>query len=224
MGPPAAGAQPCASCALDLTKTQVVEGTITSVDIGYGVQYPSIVIGKTVIRLAPVWYLLENDFEIAPGDAVRVTAAPSTGAAGEFLHALEIVKTASGAKIVLRDSSGLPLWLGAARRGGNPQAPRSGGGCVDPSSARTAQGTVEEVTLGVGIQHPRLLFRTAERLLVIQLGPARLLLDSGFEIRAGMTLTVQYAASACNEEYVALKLTNAAGQTVVLRNANGFPA
>jgi len=209
---------------IDMAKLQTVEGSITAVQVAYGAQYPSIVVNQKQIKLAPVWYLLENDFELAAGESVRVTAAPSTTAGDPYLYAVDITKTASGAKITLRSELGVPLWMGAARRGGNRQAPRTGSGCVDPAGIQTATGTVDRVTLGAGIQHPGLVLKTGGTLITIELGPERMLLDSDLELNPGSTVTVSYAVASCSGENVALTISDSAGHTVVLRHDDGTPA
>jgi len=221
-GGPAGG--PRTNPGLSIAQQQIVEGTISSVQIADGAQYPSIVVNKVQIKVAPAWYLLENDFELAVGDSVKVLAAPCYAANDAYLYAIEITKTASGAKITLRNEVGAPLWIGAARRGGNPQAPRTGGGCVDPASIKTASGTIDSVTSGVGIQHPTLVLKVAYGLLTLELGPERIILDSDLELKPGAELTVKYALATCADEYLALQLMDSLGNTVVLRNDDGRPA
>jgi len=41
---------------------------VSAVNIGYGMQYPSLTINKLQIKVAPVWYLLDKNFEIKAGD------------------------------------------------------------------------------------------------------------------------------------------------------------
>lgn len=209
---------------LNMAKLQTVEGTVSGVQIAYGAQYPSILVNQTQIKVAPVWYLLENDFEIANGDSVRVTAAPANTANDPYLYAVEITKKANGAKITLRNELGVPLWMGAARRGSNPQAPRTGGACVDPASIKTATGTVDRVTLGAGIQHPNLVLNSGGTLITVELGPERMLLDSDLELKPGSTVTVKYGLATCMEENVAIEISDTAGHTVVLRHNDGTPA
>lgn len=223
-GPAAPGGAPQtrpAGSGLNMAAQQVIEGTIATVQIAYGVEYPSIVVNKVQIKVAPVWYLLENDFELKAGEAVRVTAAPSYTAGDAYLYAVEITKTASGSRIALRNSAGVPLWLGAARQGGNPQAPRSGGCDLDGASIATASGTIESVTAGLGIAHPTLVLKLNGALLTFVLGPERFLLDSDIELKPGAALTVKYAACLSCDDLIALELTDAAGHTVVLRSADG---
>ncbi|WP_321473340.1 hypothetical protein [uncultured Paludibaculum sp.] len=209
---------------LNMAMQQTIEGTISSVQITYGVQYPSIVLDQTSIKVAPIWYLLENDFELAAGEAVGVLAAPSSTAGDPYLYAVAVTKTASGAKITLRNEAGVPLWLGTARSGGNAAVPRIAGNCIDPASINTVSGTIESVTIGIGIQQPVLVLKTNGTLMAFKLGPERLLLDIDLELKTGSELTVRYATATCCDEYLALQLTDATGNTTVLRNDDGTPA
>jgi len=223
-GPGGPGTLPRANSGLNVGKQQVVQGTISSVQIAYGAQYPSIVINNTQIKVAPAWYLLENDFELAAGETVSVMAAPSNTANDSYLYAIDITKTASGSKITLRNELGVPIWMGAARRGGNTQAPRTGGYCVDTASILTVTGTIDRVNSGAGIQNPSLALKVNDALRTIGLGPERILLDTDLELKPGATLTVKYARSACAGEYIALQLVDAAGHSLVLRHDDGTPA
>ncbi len=212
---------------LDMTKTQTIAGKIGTLDIGFGAQYPSFTVGTTSIKAAPVWFFLDNDFELKAGDSVSVLAAPSTIPGDSYLHALQITNTATGAKIVLRDSNGVPLWSGPGAGRGNRDAARDGActGCIDPATIATVSGTVEKVVMGVGIQMPSLVVKAADgKLITMKIGPERILLEADFELKAGDKVAAKYAYASCNEEYVALQLTNAAGVTVTLRNDDGTPA
>ena len=223
-GPGGPGNTPGTNAGLNMAKQQLIEGTISSVQIAFGAQYPSIVVNKTQIKVAPAWYLLDNDFALSVGESVKVMAAPSNTAGDPYLYAIDISKSASGAKMTLRNEAGVPLWIGAARRGGNPQALRTGGGCVDPASIQSTTGTIESVTAGVGIQHPTLTLKVDGKLMTFALGPERILLDTDLELKAGTPLTVKYAVASCTGEYLALQLADAAGNTLVLRHDDGTPA
>lgn len=225
-GGPHNGPQPTAqaNAGLNMAQVKTVEGAITAVQIAYGAQYPSIVVNRTQIKLAPAWYLLENDFELTTGVAVRVTVAPSNTANDPYLYAIEITKTTTNARITLRDAQGIPLWIGAASHGGNPQAPHNGGTCVDAASIKTATGVIDRVTVAAGIQHPSLVLNINGALLTIELGPERMLFDRDFELKPGATVTVKYAVSTCDDENIALAITDAAGHTVVLRNDDCTPS
>jgi hypothetical protein len=212
-----------AASVLNMAKVQTVTGTISAVNLAYGMQYPSITVNKSVIKVAPVWYFLDNSFEVKAGDPVSVSAAPSTLPNDSYLYAIEITNTNSAAKIVLRDSSGIPLWMGSAGGRGNPDAARNGSGCVDPATITTAAGTVEKLSLGAGIQMPTLVLKVNGRLISLKIGPEHILLEADFELKEGEQVTVKYAHATCDDEDVALQLANAAGATVVLRNDDGTP-
>lgn len=217
---PRSGAGPAAS-ALDMTKLQTVTGAVTAVNIGYGIEYPSITVNKVQIKMAPVWYLLDKGFEVKAGDSVSVVAAPSRVASDSYLHAVEITNSVSKLRIVLRDSSGVPLWAGR----GNMDAPMADGGCLDTSAVATVAGTVDKVSMGVGIQMPTLTLKTADgKLLVFKLGPERVLLEADLELKAGDSLTVKFTEAACTGELVALSLTTSSGETVNLRDDDCRPA
>jgi hypothetical protein len=212
---------------LNMAKVQTIEGAITSIDMGYGMQYPSIVVNKAVIKTAPVWFFLENDFELKTGDKVRVTAAPSLAAGDSYLYAVEIAKT-GGTVLKLRDAAGVPVWTGgpAERQGQGPGAGVGAGdcGCLDAAAVQTVSGTVQKVSAGIGIQMPSITLKPAAGdLIEIKIGPEAVLLAADFEIKAGDTLTAKVAFVSCADEYVALELTNAAGKTVVLRGDDGTP-
>jgi hypothetical protein len=213
---------------LNMAAVQVIQGTVTDVDVALGVQYPTIVVNKVQIRLAPAWYLLDNDIEIKTGDSLKITVAPSANAADTFLYAIDVTKGTAFLK--LRDSQAFPLWTGGPGMG-NRQGNGSGNGtgecqgCLDAASITSASGTVEKVTAGVGVQFPSVVLKTADaKLLTIKIGPERVLLAADFEIVAGQKLTVKYAVSICKDELVALELTDSNGRTVVLRAADGAPA
>jgi hypothetical protein len=212
---------------LDMTKTRTFNGTVGAIDIGYGAQYPSFTVGTTTFKVAPVWYFLNNDFELKAGDPVSVTAAPSTIPGDSYLYAISIANTKTGAKLVMRDSNGLPLWSGPAAGRGNGGGIGAGvcTGCVDPKSIATVMGTVEKVVAGVGIQMPSLVLKGADgKLVTIKIGPERTLLEADFEIKAGDRITARYAYATCSEEYIALQLMNAQGNILKLRNDDGTPA
>jgi len=206
---------------LNMNLQTTVEGVISSVQIAYGAQYPSIVVDKTQIKVAPVWYLLDNGFELKAGDAVKVVAAPSLNAGDAYLYAVSITKTATGTSLVIRSEAGVPLWTG---NGANQAAPRQSSLCIDPASIHTATGTIDRVNAGLGIQFPELVLKLQDgTLLTLKLGPERLLLAADFELNPGATLTVSYATATCDDELVALQLTDAQGNTLILRDPDGRP-
>lgn len=207
--------------ALNMAAVETISGTITGVQIGYAMQYPSIVVNQKTIKVAPVWFLLENDLELKEGMAVKVTAAPGNPPNEAYLHAIEITAVAAGKTLRLRDAAGVPLWTGGA---GNAAPASMGTGCVDPASIRTVSGTIEAVNAGYGMQQPAMTLKTDAGILTLKLGPEKVLLASDFELKAGAALTVKYGVATCSEENLALVLTNAAGKSLKLRNDDGTPA
>lgn len=210
---------------LDMTRLQTIAGAVTSIDMNYGAQYPSIVVNRTAIKTAPVWFFLDRDFELKIGDQLQVTAAPSRNSSDPYFYAVEITNTASKATIALRDAGGVPLWAGSRASSPGGASGPTGGGCLDPGSIQTVTGVVEKVTAGTGIQMPVLALKTAAgELMSMKIGPERLLLAADFELRVGDPIQARIALASCTDEYVVLQLTNAAGVTVVLRDDNGTPA
>ena len=209
---------------LNMTKVQTVTGAVTAVDTAYGAQYPTITVARNVIKVAPIWFFLDQGFELKAGDQVRVTAAPSLLSGDSYLYAIDITNIGTNEKIVLRDSSGVPLWTGPPSRG-NAVAPRNGTGCIEPASIASVAGTVDKVSMGAGIQMPSLVVKTSDgQLIAMKIGPERILLASDFELNVGERVTAKYGIAACTDENVAIQLTNAAGVTVVLRDDDGMPA
>jgi hypothetical protein len=226
-GPGGAGAASRVKTGLDMTRQTTVAGTISSVQLAYGAQYPSIVVGKIQIKVAPVWFLLDNDFELATGETVTVRVAPANNTSDSYLYAIQITKTASGTGILLRSELGVTLWSSPTEgRGSNATALRTGGGagCVDLASIKTVSGAIDRVNSGVGIQLPTLVLKLADStLLTVKIGPERLILANDFELNPGATLTVKYALSTCTDEFVALQLTDSTGTILTLRDDDGTP-
>lgn len=210
-----------ASLPLNMTAVQTVTGAVTAVNLGYGAQYPSITVNQIQIKVAPVWYLLDQGFEVKTGDTVSVVAAPSTVHSDVYLFAIEITNAASNLRIVLRDAAGVPLWSGS----GNVNGSKAAGGCVEASTIATVSGTIIQLNQGVGIQMPTLTLKTSDgSVLLLKLGPERVLLAADVELAVGDRITVKYARLSCTDELVVLSLTTASGQTLVLRNDDGTPA
>jgi hypothetical protein len=207
-----------------MTRTVVIEGRIEAVSMEPGLQYPSIVIAGKTIKVAPVWFLLENDFELAVGDVVKVVAAPCICADGS-LAAVEITKGTQA--ILLRDSLGIPAWIKGLGEGNgkrNQAAPSGGGFCLDLASIETVTGTVVSVNAGLGIQQPSLVLKTSdERTLSIRIAPERVLLQQDVELAAGMSLKIRVAKSTCVNGLVALELVMPDGVVLRLRDEHGRP-
>lgn len=207
---------------LNLAQTQTIVGTVTAVDLAYGTQYPTITVNQTVIKVAPLWFFLEQDFELQVGDSVSVLAASCSLCGDSYLYAITITNTETSATITLRDPSGFPLWSGNGRRPGRALYAARQALRVNPASVQTVSGIVEAVSMGVGIQMPSLTVKTPDGTLVaMRIGPERVLLAADFELKPGEPVTATYAT--CLRENIALQLTNSAGVTVVLRNPDGTP-
>ncbi len=216
--------------ALDVTQTVVIEGTITSVKIAAGVEYPSITVDDKVVKIAPVWYLLDHDFELAVGDSVKILAVHCL-CAEDTWYAVEITK--GDVTLVLRDSLGIPLWVrsltargeaAGGQHGGNTAAPVAGGACLDTATVQSYEGVVAVVNAGVGIQQPTLVLKMADgKLAAIRIGPERVLLENDVELAEGARVTVVAGVSSCTDSLVALRLTTAEGVTVEFRDETGRP-
>ena len=216
-----------AGAGIDMAKQSVVAGAISAVNIAYGAQYPSIQVDGKLVKVAPVWYLLENDMELKPGDSVSIVVAPGLPPNASYLYAIKISSISGQAELTLRDEQGYPEWMARGGKGG-PNGGGSGGGagaglgtCIDPASVQDVSGTVDSVTMGAGVQMPRVILKTGDKLLTIKLGPERILLSQDFELTAGDKISAKIAYAACCGEFVALSVTNSAGKTVVLRNPDG---
>jgi hypothetical protein len=222
-GAPAPGTGNGTGVGLDMTAAKTISGDITAIQSAVGAQYPTITVAQTTIKIAPVWFLLESDFELKVGDKVEVLTAPCACVDGSWAA---ITITSNGVTVELRDSLGLPLWLsgmngkGGNGNGPNPSAPRTGAPAIDPASITTVSGVVESVTLGAGIQQPTLVVKSGSSSITIKIGPERVLFASDIELKAGVEVSVKYAV--CASENVALSLT-AGGVTVVFRQDDGRP-
>jgi hypothetical protein len=213
---------------LDMTKPQTLSGAVTAVDIGYAMQFPTVTINKIQVKVAPIWYLLDNNFEIKAGDNLTVVAVPSTLPSDPYLYAITITNPKTNAKITLRDANGLPEWTQGARSGntGAGQGAGSMGGageCAQLLSVATESGVVQQVTSGAHIQMPTLVLKTSGgKLLEIKLGPERILLNADLELKAGDSIAVKYAVTANDAELIALAITKG-GVTVTLRGEDCRP-
>lgn len=218
----------------DMTKLEFISGAVTKVNLAYGLQNPSIEVNGKTIRLAPVYYLAENGFEVEKGNLVDVKAVPCADPANGYLFAVSIKNVTANTSIDLRDpATGEPLWtsrgpgagqgqgqgMGHGMRHGEPA--HVGGGCIDPASIKSISGTATQVNMGLGIQMPTLTVKTASGDVTMKIGPERILLAAGFTLEPGEKVEARYAVSTCQEENVALSLKNASGVTVKLRNDDG---
>ena len=209
---------------LNMADVRTISGVVTAVHINFGTQYPSLTVEQTVIKVAPLWFLIDNNFEIQTGDQVSVQAAPSLLPDDSYLYAIEISNITGDTEIVLRDADGVPLWTGA--RGGRGQAAAQAPANRCPSKTiNTVTGIVEELNMGIGIQMPSLVVKSDTGTLIsMKLGPESFLLAAGFELKQGERVTTKYLYVSCMDQNLALQLTNSSGDTLVLRNDDGTPA
>ena len=209
---------------LNMADVRTISGVVTAVHINYGTQYPSITVDQSVIKVAPLWFLIDNNFEVKMGDQVTVLAAPSLLPDDSYLYSIEISDITGDTEIVLRDADGVPLWTGA--RGGRGQAGAQARAARCPSKTiNTVIGAVENLNMGIGIQMPSLVVKSDSGTLVsLKLGPERILLAADFELKEGERVTAKYLYVSCTDQNLALQLTNSSGDTLVLRNDDGTPA
>jgi hypothetical protein len=239
MGPGGQGGQgtpggnpnpPRTNVGVNMTTLQVMEGRISSIQIGFGAQYPTIIVNEKQIKVAPVWFLIDNDFELATGDMVKVKAAASNAPGNAYLYAIEI--TRGEVTLTLRNEAGAPLWTGGSNGRGNsggngagaPSALRTGAGCIAPETIRTVTGAIAKLTAGAGIQHPSMDLKVDASIITIKLGPERILLGAELELDTGSTVTVKYGVASCTGENLALEITGETGATLKLREDDGRPA
>lgn len=97
------------------------------------------------------------------------------------------------------------------------------GDCTQVLSIATESGVIEQIASGIGIQMPSLTLKTATgKLLVITLGPERILLEDDLELKAGDAITVKYAVTSHEDELVALTITKGS-VTITLRGDDCRP-
>jgi hypothetical protein len=103
-------AQTSARCAQKTIYT--VEGTVESLNMGLGIQMPTLVVktdtGTLIsMKLGPERFLLASDFELKVGDWVRAKYLFVSCTGQNF--ALELTNSA-GDTLLLRDDTGRPVW------------------------------------------------------------------------------------------------------------------
>lgn len=95
----------------DMTKVEVVNGSIKSFSGGPGIGFPTLVVttaaGDRTFMVSPYRAILEAGYDFNAGAAVTIVAAP--GAEGEWV-VISIKDDATGATLVLRDgTTGQPI-------------------------------------------------------------------------------------------------------------------
>lgn len=229
-----------AAAGLNLSATVTLNGTVTAVNVATASQYPTISLNGTVVKVAPVWFLLENDFEIETGHQLVVRAAPALLPTG-YYYALEVENLTTQKSIQLRDASGRPLWFRApglemGLRGESPgsssaagafawqaRAAVTYGGCLDTNNLVEITGQIVEIDATAGIRQPAIVLDVGGKLVTVRIGPLRVLFATDLELAPGDVVSVIAAQETCTGNLVALKLS-VGDQTVQLRNPDGRPA
>ena len=219
-----------------------IDGVVTAVNIyQHELEYPSIVvstsaIGEVVIKLAPLWLLLENDFEVQVGDTVKILALPCNLVSPATYYALSItvidpLTQEIVSSITLRDPSGFPLWTGRAQTPTSATSPTGArtcaakGNCLEVMAIGQITGVVDSVIPGQGIAQSRLLLRLQDgKYFGVDIGPARHMLGQDFELRAGETVMLRFGTLRRSRHHVALQLGYGSGYQVTLRKETGAPA
>jgi hypothetical protein len=76
---------------------------------GMGVVMDTKTHGRVTVHLGPVWYLERQEFELSPGDEVRVKGMCEKGPDGK-MQAIAYELTKGDYVLHLRDSQGRPNW------------------------------------------------------------------------------------------------------------------
>lgn len=213
--------------------TVTIAGTVTAVNLhDLELEFPSIIVDGTIdgvdadpveVKLAPYWFLLDNDIEVAVDDVVSIVAFLGTPNATAY-YAISI----DG--VTLRTDDGSPLWTGGH---GSTSVVRSVGmrkcsaknNCIVSDSISVIEGTVESIRYGKGIQHLTLLVKVDMGILLeFKLGPADYLLANGLELEQGDGVMIRYALTQRTNTWLVLQIGKAGGVMVTLRDDNGDPA
>lgn len=193
--------------------------------------------GTLVVELGPEQFWTGQDVTVEPGDAVEVLGFYE----GEAFVAGDILLTATGEQIMLRDPDGRPLWAGGTSsteqrqgRGGNDQeAAGETGARGDQSLADgsqvpqpqamvgewiTVQGTVTAVELNA------LTIETVEgESMLVQLGPEHFWTTQGVVFEAGDDVTITgFFEDEVNFSAGSVTVLES-GETLLLRDTDGRP-
>ncbi len=219
----AAGNAPAQTARLNSTAPVVLSGTVTDVRVDYGLQYPAILVNGSWIKLAPVWYLLDKGIEVAVGDTVSVTAVPCTEPDGVSYYAIDI--TLDGTTYVLRTVDGTPAWNAkAAMMAGRARYGTPAGSPVVAGSVTTVSGVIDALVMNRGIRNPEMTILANGIRVAVKLGPERYMEQNDFELKLQERVTARIAVEEKTRAYVALQITNQAGQTLTFRHDDGSPA
>ena len=98
--------------AFDPAKVVVLTGTVKSVNMDYGKEFPGFVLetaqGPITVMAGPYWLLTRAGFKISEGETMVVTAFPCLQGQGAYA-AMKLVNQATGATVELRNEGGTPV-------------------------------------------------------------------------------------------------------------------
>ncbi len=229
-------------------QTETVSGLVSSIDFQYGEGYPNFVLSAAgmnyVIYVGPLWYLDNNDFELQVNDKVEAVIFRDR-LSNDVWVASVLTNLTSTQQLVLRDASGLPLWLrhgtgqhagfgsgntenmpgqfASVRQGQGRAALRAGQASIDLSTLQLYKGTVIKVNLEAGTTHPTIEVALGSGAAVFCLAPYRFLDQIGLATKIGDS--VEIVAADCAQdinEYVVFSIT-VNDKSFVLRNTDGTP-
>jgi len=106
----------------DPKTVETIKGEVVSVDqitphkgMGYGVHLRVKTATETIaVHLGPGWYIEHQDTKIEPKDEIEVKGSRVTFDAKPAIIAAEVHK--GNETLMLRDTSGVPMWAGWRRR------------------------------------------------------------------------------------------------------------
>ena len=201
-------------------------GTVISFTAGSRSGMPQLVLddpalGILEIGLGPAWYLQREGFAASPGDQVDLLAYPCPTCSADAVAAW-INNISNGTSVELRDETGRPLWIGAARgekggtgQGSGEQAGEGGGGSMNGGGDHDNSGNggtgqngagglamdqVETVTGVVvsfpsepGVGNPIMELSVEGQTLEILVSPFSVVYAAGLTVEPGTELTVTFA-------------------------------
>lgn len=186
--------------------------------------------------LAPVSYLNDNGLAFEVGDSVTVTGSIVDAYVSGFADQFIIAVTVNG--VDLRDAAGYPLWRGGngANGTGEGKGPQ-GQTYFDPNTVTTLSGTLTESLYywnadgngnytGSGMHF---IFTAGGQQYYLMLGPWWFLEDAGIALEEGMSIKVTgsvvdpYFDGYTDHEYLIASSITYSGQTVDLRDGEGYP-
>jgi hypothetical protein len=212
---------------LNEARLVTLTGLIGEIQVAAGQGTPSLRLslgeGKEVtVILGPYRSLVEKNLDIKAGSHVSIQAIQSSRFENTFA-AVQIDNLDTRSTVTLRDPDGMPMWARGLHRGNGPVAC---GQCeLDVAGKKTFVGTVSAVSMGIAQGFPNFTLATGDGNVTIVASPFRALLDAGYTVSVGQSLSVVAFPSSQHEgAYVAAELTDSkTGASLMLRDAQGVP-